>query len=47
MTAARDFVALLPDPGTFERWDEAEVAGDLLDFANTKPYRWRLTEARC
>lgn len=46
MTAAREFVALLTDPRTFESWDEAVAATHWPDFVDTKPYRWRLTEAK-
>lgn len=43
---ARERIALLADPGTFEPHDEDVSALDPLDFALRRPYRGRIIEAQ-
>ena len=45
IASARDRIALVADPGSFEPWDEDVVSDDPLGFADSKPYRERLAAA--
>jgi acetyl-CoA carboxylase carboxyl transferase subunit beta len=45
-TSARERAALVADEGSFEEWDADVVSDDPLGFADTRPYRDRLAEAR-
>jgi acyl-CoA carboxylase subunit beta len=46
LTSARERAALVVDAGSFEEWDTDVVSDDPLAFADTRPYRERLAEAR-
>ena len=46
LAGARERIDLVADPGSFEAWDEDVVSDDPYAFADQKPYRQRLREAR-
>lgn len=46
LASAHERAALVIDDGSLQPWDEDVVSDDPLDFADTKPYRERLAEAR-
>lgn len=46
MIGARQFISMVADTGTFERWDDAVIDDDPLEFVDTRPYRSRLAEAK-
>lgn len=46
LASAHERAALVIDPGSLEPWDEDVVSDDPLRFADVRPYRERLAQAR-